>query len=87
MSHTDKSLKSIIGEKSKVGDCFIAISSENEIFCEKFNINKSREDFIEAVKNISFQIFIQYFWYYLIAIFGFAIIGIIFLFFVNQMIS
>ncbi len=45
------------GEKSKVGDCFIAISSENEIFCEKFNINKSREDFIEAVKNISFQLF------------------------------
>ena len=45
------------GEKSKVGDCFIAISSENEIFCEKFNINHSREDFIEAVKNISFQLF------------------------------
>ena len=45
------------GEKSKVGDCFIAISSENEIFCEKFKINKSREDFIEAVKNISFQLF------------------------------
>ena len=45
------------GEKSNVGDCFIAISSENEIFCEKFKINKSREDFIEAVKNISFQLF------------------------------
>ncbi len=45
------------GKKSKVGDCFIAISSENEIFCEKFKINKSREDFIEAVKNISFQLF------------------------------
>ena len=45
------------GQKSNLGDCFIAISSENEIFCEKFNINKSREDFIEAVKNISFQLF------------------------------
>ena len=45
------------GQKSNVGDCFIAISSENEIFCEKFNVNKSREDFIEAVKNISFQLF------------------------------
>ena len=45
------------GEKSKVGDCFIAISSENEIFCEKVSINQSREDFIEAVKNISFQLF------------------------------
>ena len=45
------------GQKSNVGDCFIAISSENEIFCEKFKINKSREDFIEAVKNISFQLF------------------------------
>ena len=45
------------GQKSKVGDCFISISSENEIFCEKFNINQSREDFIEAVKNISFQLF------------------------------
>ncbi len=45
------------GQKSNVGDCFIAISSENEIFCEKFNINQSREDFVEAVKNISFQLF------------------------------
>ena len=45
------------GQKSNVGDCFIAISSENEIFCEKFNINQSREDFIEVVKNISFQLF------------------------------
>jgi len=45
------------GQKSNVGDCFIAISSENEIFCEKFNIIQSREDFIEAVKNISFQLF------------------------------
>ena len=45
------------GQKSNVGDCFIAILSENEIFCEKFKINKSREDFIEAVKNISFQLF------------------------------
>ena len=45
------------GQKSNVGDCFIAISSENEIFCEKFNVNQSREDFIEAVKNISFQLF------------------------------
>ena len=45
------------GQKSNVGDCFIAILSENEIFCEKFNVNQSREDFIEAVKNISFQLF------------------------------
>ncbi len=45
------------GQKSNVGDCFIAISSENEIFCEKFNLNQSREYFIEAVKNISFQLF------------------------------
>ena len=45
------------GQKSNVGDCFIAISSENEIFCEKFNVNQSREDFIEAIKNISFQLF------------------------------
>ena len=45
------------GQKSNVGDCFIAISSENEIFCEKFNVNQSREDFIEVVKNISFQLF------------------------------
>ena len=36
------------------------------------------------VKNITFQIFVQYFWYYLIAIFGFTIIGIIFLFFVKS---
>ena len=33
---------------------------------------------------ITFDIFAKYFWYYLIAIFGFAIIGIIFLFFVKS---
>ena len=57
ISVTGNAGPSIDGEKSKVGDCFIAISSENEIFCEKFNINQSREDFIVAVKNISFQLF------------------------------
>ncbi len=36
------------------------------------------------VKNISFQTFVDYFWYYLLAIFGFAIIGVIFLFFVKS---
>ncbi len=36
------------------------------------------------VKNISFQIFVDYFWYYLIAIFGFTIVGIIFLFFIKS---
>ena len=36
------------------------------------------------VKNITFQTFAYYFWYYLIAIFGFAIIGVIFLFFVKS---
>ena len=45
------------GEKSNVGDCFIAISSENEIFCEKFSINQPSKDFIESVKNRSFQLF------------------------------
>jgi hypothetical protein len=32
------------------------------------------------VKNISFEIFVNYFWYYLIAIIGFTIVGVIFLF-------
>ena len=32
------------------------------------------------VKNITFQTFVDYFWYYLLAIVGFAIIGVIFLF-------
>ena len=36
------------------------------------------------VKNITFQTFVDYFWYYLLAIFGFAIIGVIFLFFVKS---
>ena len=36
------------------------------------------------VKNISFHTFVDYFWYYLLAIFGFAIIGVIFLFFVKS---
>ena len=36
------------------------------------------------VKNISFHTFVDYFWYYLLAILGFAIIGVIFLFFVKS---
>ena len=36
------------------------------------------------VKNISFHTFVDYFWYYLLAIFGFAILGVIFLFFVKS---
>ena len=36
------------------------------------------------VKNITFQTFVDYFWYYLLAIFGFAIIGVIFLLFVKS---
>ena len=36
------------------------------------------------VKNISFNVFVDYFVYYLIAIFGFSIIGIIFLFFLKS---
>ena len=36
------------------------------------------------VKNITFETFVDYFWYYLLAIFGFAIIGVIFLFFVKS---
>ena len=36
------------------------------------------------VKNITFQTFVDYFWYYLLAIFGFAIIGVIFLFIVKS---
>ena len=36
------------------------------------------------VKNITFHTFVDYFWYYLLAIVGFAIIGVIFLFFVKS---
>ena len=36
------------------------------------------------VKNISFNVFVDYFVYYLISIFGFSIIGIIFLFFLKS---
>ena len=34
------------GPGSFVGDCFIAVSSKSEIFCEKYNFVSSREDFI-----------------------------------------
>lgn len=47
------------GIKSSVGDCFIAISSKNEIFCEKYQIINSRENFIKKVTENSFQLFID----------------------------
>ena len=36
------------------------------------------------VKNIDFRTFVDYFWYYLIAICGFAVIGVIFLYFIRS---
>ena len=42
---------------TKIGDCFIAILSNNEIFCQKFQFNCSREEFIIAATNNSFQLF------------------------------
>ncbi|MBT3282486.1 MAG: CinA family protein [Cryomorphaceae bacterium] len=47
------------GTRSSVGDCFIAISSENEIFCEKYEVITSREDFIKTVTEKSFKLFID----------------------------
>jgi len=42
---------------SNLGDCFIAISTDNEIFCQKFQFDCNREDFIKAATNSSFQLF------------------------------
>ena len=47
------------GLKSSVGDCFIAISSENELFCEKYEVISSREDFIKTVTENSFKLFVD----------------------------
>ena len=43
--------------ESNVGDCFIAISYKNEIFCEKYHLVMTREDFIKTVTNKSFKLF------------------------------
>ena len=42
-----------------VGDCFIAVSSKSEIFCEKYNFVSSREDFIKIVTDNSFKLFVD----------------------------
>jgi nicotinamide-nucleotide amidase len=47
------------GPGSFVGDCFIAVSSKSEIFCEKYNFVSSREDFIKIVTDNSFKLFID----------------------------
>ena len=47
------------GPGSLVGDCFIAVSSKSEIFCEKYNFVSSREDFIKIVTDNSFKLFID----------------------------
>tara|TARA_S200000501_G_scaffold140376_1_gene132734 strand:+ start:338 stop:805 length:468 start_codon:yes stop_codon:yes gene_type:complete len=44
-------------QNTNIGDCFIAILSNNEIFCQKFQFNCSREEFIIAATNNSFQLF------------------------------
>tara|TARA_B100000989_G_scaffold137913_1_gene102494 strand:+ start:692 stop:1159 length:468 start_codon:yes stop_codon:yes gene_type:complete len=44
-------------KNTNIGDCFIAILSNNEIFCQKFQFNCSREEFIIAATNNSFQLF------------------------------
>ena len=47
------------GPGSFVGDCFIAVSSKSEIFCEKYNFVSSREDFIKIVTDNSFKLFVD----------------------------
>ena len=42
---------------TNLGDCFVAILSDNEIFCQKFQFDCNREDFINSATNISFQLF------------------------------
>ena len=43
--------------ETNLGDCFIAILSDNEIFCQKFQFDCNREDFINKATNSSFQLF------------------------------
>ena len=43
--------------ETNLGDCFVAILSDNEIFCQKFQFDCNREDFINEVTNSSFQLF------------------------------
>ena len=42
---------------TNLGDCFVAILSDNEIFCQKFQFDCNREDFINLATNSSFQLF------------------------------
>ena len=43
--------------ETNLGDCFVAILSDNEIFCQKFQFDCNREDFINFATNSSFQLF------------------------------
>ena len=43
--------------ETNLGDCFVAILSDNEIFCQKFQFDCNREDFINKATNSSFQLF------------------------------
>ena len=43
--------------ETNLGVCFVAIFSENEIFCQKFQFDCNREDFINSATNSSFQLF------------------------------
>ena len=43
--------------ETNLGDCFVAILSDNEIFCQKFQFDCNREDFINAATISSFQLF------------------------------
>ena len=48
---------SVDSPETNLGDCFVAILSENEIFCQKFQFDCNREDFINLATNSSFQLF------------------------------
>ena len=43
--------------ETNLGDCFVAIISDNEIFCQKFQFDCNREDFINLATISSFQLF------------------------------
>ena len=48
---------SVDSPETNLGDCFIAILSNNEIFSQKFHFNCNREDFIIEATKSSFQLF------------------------------
>ncbi len=61
ISITGNAGPSVETSDSSIGDCYISVLSKKQVYCEKYNINETREVFIKNATNKCFELFSEKF--------------------------